>query len=128
MVRFLVICAGGAIGTAARYLISLLAARILGADFPFGTLVVNLLGSFLVGFVQQVGMASAIMPLDLRLFLTVGILSGFTTYSAFSYETVRMVHDGAWPQAVVYVVLTTTFALTMCVLGVLVARTLTQPN
>ncbi len=124
MVRLLLICAGGAFGTGARYLISVLAARVLGSDFPFGTLLVNLVGAFLIGFIQHVALSSAVMPLDLRLFLTVGILGGFTTYSAFSYEAVRMVHDGAWVQAIVYVGVTTVFALALCGLGVLVGRRL----
>lgn len=124
MVRFLLICAGGALGSVARYLVSLLAARVLGSDFPFGTLLANLVGSFLIGFVQHVALSSAVFPLDLRLFLTVGILGGFTTYSAFSYEAVRMVHEGAWVQAIVYVGVTTMFALVLCGLGILVARTL----
>jgi CrcB protein len=124
MVRFLLVGAGGALGSLARYLVSVLAARVLGSDFPFGTLLVNLVGAFLIGFVQHVALSSAVFSLDLRLFLTVGILGGFTTYSAFSYESIRMLHDGAWLQAIIYVGLTTMFALALCGIGVLLARSL----
>jgi CrcB protein len=124
MIRLLLVCAGGALGSGARYLVAVLAARLLGSDFPFGTLLVNLVGSFLVGFVQHIALSSALFPLDLRVFLTVGILGGFTTYSAFGYETLRMLHDGVWGQALVYVGVTTVFALILCGIGALVARSL----
>lgn len=122
--QLLAVCAGGALGSLARYLVSLLAARLLGSDFPFGTLIVNLVGSFLIGLIEQVALSASLWPPSLRLFLTVGILGGFTTYSAFSSEAVRMVHEGAWLQSAVYVAVTTLFALTMCALGMLVGRTL----
>jgi CrcB protein len=59
--RFIYICLGGAIGTGLRYLTSGVAARWLGADFPYGTLIVNVVGSFLIGLIQQVGTASLLI-------------------------------------------------------------------
>jgi len=99
MARFLWICLGGAVGTAARYLLSGWALAGLGASFPFGTLAVNLIGSFGSGFLMQVGLATPLMSPTVRLALTTGVMGGFTTYSAFNYETVRYVQDGAWPLA-----------------------------
>jgi CrcB protein len=120
--RFIYICLGGAIGTGLRYLTSGVAARWLGADFPYGTLIVNVVGSFLIGLIQQVGTASLLIPEPTRLFLTVGIMGGLTTYSSFSYETVRLVEIGAWGQAWVNVLVTTALCLGVCLLGIAAGR------
>jgi CrcB protein len=94
--RFLWICLGGAVGTGARYAVSGWALRVLGPTFPYGTLTVNLVGSFLIGVLMQVGLTTRTIPPTLRLALTSGVLGGFTTYSSFNYETVRYLQDGAW--------------------------------
>jgi CrcB protein len=120
--RFVMICLGGAIGTGLRYLTSGVAARWLGVDFPYGTLVVNVVGSFLIGLIQQVGTASLLIPETTRLFLAVGIMGGLTTYSSFSYETVRLAQIGAWGQAWVNVLVTTALCLGVCFLGIAVGR------
>jgi CrcB protein len=120
--RFLLICLGGAIGTGMRYLTSLAAVRWLGTDFPYGTLIVNLVGSFVIGFVQEVSVETVLVPDDARLFLTTGMMGGLTTYSAFSYETVHLMQRGAWPQASLNVVVTTAGCLALCFLGIAVAR------
>ena len=122
MDRFILICLGGAIGTGLRYLTSGLAARWLGPDFPYGTFIVNVVGSFLIGLIQQIGTASLLIPDTTRLFLTVGIMGGLTTYSSFSYETVRLVQIGAWGQAWVNVLATTALCLGVCFLGIAVGR------
>jgi CrcB protein len=119
--RFLLVCLGGAIGTGLRYLVSLAAFRLLGPEFPFGTLIVNLAGSFAIGFVQHLG-AAALVPDSARLFLVVGVLGGLTTYSAFSFETVRLIEVGAWTRAWLNVLLTTGACLTLCLLGLATAR------
>ena len=77
--RLLLICLGGAVGTAARYGVGGLAARWWGAEFPYGTLVVNVTGSFLIGFIQQVGLSTLAIPDTARLVLTIGVMGGFTT-------------------------------------------------
>jgi len=120
--RFLLVCLGGAIGTGLRYLTGGLAARWLGADFPYGTLIVNVVGSFLIGVIQQIGTTTLAIPEATRLFLTVGIMGGLTTYSAFSYETVRLVEIGAWGQAWVNVLATTALCLAVCFLGIAAGR------
>ena len=75
-------------GTGLRYLTGMLAVHWLGAGFPYGTLAVNLAGAFLIGLLQQ--LAAGLIPEAARLFLVVGVLGGMTTYSAFAYETVRL--------------------------------------
>lgn len=116
------ICLGGAIGTGLRYGTSGFAARWLGADFPYGTLIVNIVGSFLIGLIQQIGTTTLVMPEATRLFLTVGIMGGLTTYSSFSYETVQLVAAGAWGQAWTNVLATTALCLAMCFMGIAVGR------
>ena len=126
MERFLVICLGGAIGTGLRYVTSGLAARWLGAEFPYGTLIVNVVGSFLIGLIQQVGATSLLIPETTRLFLTVGIMGGLTTYSSFSYETLRLAQIGAWGQAWINVLVTTAVCLGVCFLGIVVGRLIVE--
>jgi len=121
-VRLLLICLGGAVGTGARYLIGGLAARWLGSEFPYGTLFINVLGSFLIGFVQQVGLTTLAIPETARLVLTIGVMGGFTTYSSFSYETISLIENGSWLGAVANVVLTTGLCLVVCVLGLGLGR------
>jgi len=124
MERLLLIALGGAIGTALRYLTSLLAARWFGTEFPYGTLIVNLTGAFIIGVVQQVGTQTLLIPDHVRLFITTGMMGGLTTYSAFSYETVHLMELGAWQQAWINVVVTTVACLGLCFLGIMVGRAL----
>jgi CrcB protein len=124
--RFLFICLGGAIGTGLRYLASSLAVRWLGVDFPYGTLIVNVVGSFLIGLIQQIGATSLLIPETTRLFLTVGIMGGLTTYSSFSYETLRLAQIGAWGQAWINVLVTTAVCLGVCFLGIVVGRMIVE--
>jgi len=122
--RLLVICLGGAIGTGLRYLTGLTAARLWGDAFPYGTLIVNLSGAFIIGFVQEIGRETLLISDDVRLFLTTGMMGGLTTYSTFSYETVRLMDAGAWHQAWVNIFVTTTICLSLCFLGIAVGRLL----
>jgi CrcB protein len=124
VVRLLLVCLGGAIGSGLRYLVSGLAARWLAADFPYGTLIVNLVGAFAIGVVQEVGTATLLIPDHVRVFLAAGVLGGLTTYSAFTYETVRLLEAGAWLQAGVNVVGTTVLCLSLSFLGIVAARLL----
>jgi len=122
MERFLWICLGGAIGTGARYLISGWLLALLGPAFPYGTLAVNVLGSFGLGGVMHIGLTTEWMNPTVRLALTVGVAGGFTTFSTFSYETTRLLNDGAWSIALVNVVVTLVACLAATILGLNVAR------
>lgn len=122
--RLLLICLGGALGTGLRYFAAGLLASWLGSGFPYGTLAVNVVGSFLIGTIQEVGLTTLLLPSTARLALTVGVLGGFTTYSSFSYETLRLAEEGAWLRASTNVVLTTGACLGGCYLGIVVARAL----
>jgi CrcB protein len=118
----LLVAFGGAIGSVLRYLVSLAAAHWLGAEFPYGTLIANLGGAFVIGLVQQIGSDTLLLPDNVRLFLTTGMMGGLTTYSTFSYETVRLMEAQAWPQAWLNVLVTTVLALGLCYAGIATGR------
>ncbi len=96
MTRLLLVGLGGMLGSCARYLVSGWLLDALGAEFPYGTLAVNLIGSFLIGIIMAIGLHTAILGPGTRLTLTTGFLGGFTTYSTFNYETVRLLQERAW--------------------------------
>jgi CrcB protein len=123
--RLVLVCAGGAFGSGVRYLIALGAARWIGPDFPYGTLLVNLTGAFLIGLVQQLA-GGRVLSEESRLLLATGVMGGLTTYSAFSYETVRLAQLGAWRAAGLNVVVTTVLCLALCVAGMAAGRVLTR--
>ena len=86
----------------------------------------NVVGSFLIGLIQEIGITTLIIPESTRLFLTVGIMGGLTTYSSFSYETLRLVEGGAWGQAWINVLVTTALCLAVCFLGIAAGRMLVE--
>ena len=95
MGKVLVVCVGGAIGSAFRYLVATWAAETFGPGFPRGTLIVNIVGSFLIAVIMEASLRTMSVSATLRLFLTTGIMGGFTTYSSFNYETTRLLEDGS---------------------------------
>lgn len=86
---------GGGIGAAARYGLQTLVYRFLPATFPYGTIAVNVLGSFFIGFLMAFFEERFLVTPSLRVFLTIGVLGGFTTFSSFSYETVMLLRTGS---------------------------------
>jgi len=122
MDRVVLVAVGGGVGSVLRYLTSGFAARWLGLDFPYGTLLVNVAGSFLIGVVQALAEEAALLPEPARLFLSAGVMGGFTTYSAFSYETVRLIELDAFGRAFVNVAVTTLVCLGVCALGIAAGR------
>lgn len=122
MTRFLLVCAGGAFGSGVRYLATLGAAAVLGAAFPFGTLFVNVLGSFLIAFLMHMSMVTTLVSPEMRLLLATGVLGGFTTYSTFNYETLVYLREGAWTMAAVNVSATVLGCLASGLAGFALAR------
>lgn len=90
---------GNALGGVSRFLLGGLVQRAAGTGFPLGTLAVNVTGSFLLGILLRSGLGSPTLSPELRALLTVGFCGGYTTFSAFSYETVAMVDQGEWGRA-----------------------------
>jgi CrcB protein len=120
VLQLLLVCAGGALGSGARFVVSTWAARSLGADFPRGTLIVNVLGSFVLGVIFALP-AGKLTP-DVRLFLGAGILGGFTTYSSFNTETLVLFQQGSATLAAANVALTTLGCLVAGAAGLALGR------
>lgn len=120
MLRLLLVCAGGALGSGARYLVSTWAVRALGSDFPRGTLIVNVTGSFALAVIFAIP-GSRIGP-DLRLFLGAGILGGYTTYSSFNTETLALLDQGSLGLAAANVALTVAGCLVGGLAGLALGR------
>jgi CrcB protein len=126
--RLALVALGGALGSVLRYLVTMAAVTWMGPTFPWGTLAVNLVGSFLIGLVQSLAVESLAISEEARLFLATGVMGGLTTYSAFSYETVRLAETGAWAQAWTNILFTTAACLALCLLGLTTGRVLLAPR
>ncbi len=122
MWKIVLLAAGGGLGTALRYAVGLGATRWLGVGFPWATLAVNVLGSLLLGVVMEAAGEREIAGVQARLVLGTGVLGGFTTYSSFNRETIRLAEQGAWGRAIVYVLATLLVCLLAGVGGVALAR------
>ncbi len=112
----------GALGTVGRFGLSSLTQRISGTGFPIGTLMVNVVGSLIIGFIMQLGMNSNIMSRQMRLVLTLGFLGAFTTFSSFSYETVRYLEQGTWNLATLNIALNVVLCLGATLAGMWLGR------
>lgn len=88
MLRLLYVGIGGLIGSCLRYVISINSPKLFGGPLPYGTLIVNVAGGILIGFIMQLSIMTNLISPNLRLFLTTGIMGGLTTFSTFSYETI----------------------------------------
>lgn len=97
----LLVAGGGALGAASRYLVGYWALTLLGPGFPWGTLLVNVSGSFLIGVVLGLVEIGA-LPASARPFLAVGVLGGYTTFSSFSYEALLLTQEGDYASALFY--------------------------
>lgn len=113
----LIVGLGGFLGASLRYLISIFAAKNLGSNFPYGTLIANILGALLIGFIMEFSMDSALISPNMKLFLTTGIMGGLTTFSTFSYETISMLSNGNMILGIENVILNLGCSLIFVVLG-----------
>ena len=99
----LAVAAGGALGSVARYLAGIGATRLFGLGFPWGTLIINIAGSFLIGAFVELFALRWDLPQEARVFLTVGICGGFTTFSTFSLDAWVLMERGEWGFAAAYI-------------------------
>ncbi len=96
MEKFLIISAGAVLGANARYLISDWAARKLSVGFPYGTFIINLTGSLLIGLFLTLATERFVVDPRLRLFITIGFLGAYTTFSTYAYESFTLIYQGQW--------------------------------
>jgi CrcB protein len=113
---------GSGLGGVARLLIGGWIQNRFGPSFPLGTLAINITGSFLLGFLLRYALETPAIGADTRALLTTGLCGGYTTFSTFSYETVRMFEDGEYRRAALYVALSVGLALLAMACGMLLAR------
>ena len=125
MVNYLIVSLGAALGGGLRYGLSKLTSEVLPISFPYGTLIVNITGSFVLGLVMFHLGPKEMISAKLRLFLTVGFCGGFTTFSPFSYETISLFRDSEFLIAGVNIVANVIFCLAGVYLAYLFSKLLT---
>ena len=121
MERFFWICLAGGLGTGTRYLVGLWATERFGTAFPYGTLIVNVVGCFLLAVVMKLAVDTAPVAPTVRLALTVGFLGGLTTYSSFNYEATTLLQTGERSLALAYYAATAIFSFVAGLVGFAVA-------
>jgi CrcB protein len=124
MPMILWVAAGGALGSAARYLVNVAAGRLLGPEFPWGTLTVNIAGSFVMGLMIALMALKMQVSQEVRAFLTTGILGGFTTFSAFSLDFAVLVERREAGLAALYVIASVALSLAAIFAGLKLGRAL----
>ncbi|MBJ7447831.1 MAG: fluoride efflux transporter CrcB [Brevundimonas sp.] len=123
MTRFLIVAAGGALGAVARYGVGTLAGRLGASHWPWGTLTVNIVGGLLMGALTGwLAFRGGLYAESIRLFAAVGILGGFTTFSAFSLETALMIEKRQLALAGGYVAASVVLSILALFIGLMVAR------
>ncbi len=121
MKNLIFIAVGGAIGALARYGISKYVNQVSSGAFPWGTLVVNFIGLFIIGFLFEL-FERTVVPSEIRSFLTIGFLGALTTFSTYGIETINLLRDGEYGLGLLNVVLSNVAGITLVVVGIIVAR------
>lgn len=119
---FFWIALGGALGSVARFSVAATVNRLLGVSFPVGTLIVNVLGSFAIGYILTFMLSKFPHAENQRYFLVTGFLGGFTTFSAFSFDLLQQLQRGENLMAIVYVLASVLLGLAAVMLGYLLAQ------
>jgi CrcB protein len=118
------VAAGSAAGGVARFLLGTAIQQRAGGAFPIGTLLVNLTGSLLLGFLLRWALGVPSVSPEMRAMLTTGFCGGYTTFSTFSYETVALMEEGDWRRAALYMAASVALSLLGAFLGIAAARAL----
>ncbi len=122
MFKAFLVFIGGGIGAVFRYLLAGWIYRLMGTDFPYGTLVVNLTGCFIIGFFMTIAEDRFLISSSFRIFVAVGIIGGFTTFSTFNFETLELLKDGAVMLALLNVGASVILGLSATWIGALIGR------
>jgi len=112
----------GAAGTLARYGLQGVVQHRMGGGFPYGTLLINLSGCLLLGFIGQITLNRMLVSADMRIAIAVGFFGGFTTFSSFGWETAKMLEEGAWLRATTYVGTSVVAGLLLSIAGIRLAN------
>ena len=118
----LLVFLGGGLGAALRYSLNIGVPRVLGAQFPWATLIINIMGSFVMGLITAWFILRPNLAPEWRLFLTTGILGGFTTFSAFSLDFAQLFERGDTGQAFAYAAASVVISLLACLAGLMLVR------
>jgi CrcB protein len=121
-VKIFLIAAFGAIGTLARYGLQGVVQIRMGGTFPYGTLLINLTGCFLLGLIGQFTLNRVVISPDWRVAIAVGFFGGYTTFSSFGWETAKMLEDGEWLRASTYVAASVFAGLLLSIAGIRLAN------
>jgi fluoride exporter len=121
-VRLILIAVFGAVGTLARYGLQGFVQVRAGGTFPYGTLLINLSGCFLLGLIGQFTLNRLVISPDWRIAIAVGFFGGYTTFSSFGWETAKMLEDGEWLPAITYVAASVVIGLLLSVAGIRLAN------
>lgn len=125
MQNLALVALGSALGGVARYLVTGWVSERVASTFPWGTMTVNVVGCLIIGLLAGLGDSQRVgLPPEARAFLMIGVLGGFTTFSSFSLETLRLMHDGAWARAAGNVGLSVVVCMVGVALGYRLARVL----
>ncbi|RMD92885.1 MAG: fluoride efflux transporter CrcB [Calditrichaeota bacterium] len=122
MFKIIVVGLGGFLGAISRYIISGFIYRLLGDRFPYGTLFVNVLGCFLIGLIVTITEERFFVNPTIRIFLTVGLLGAFTTFSTFGYETIELIRQGSHFAALANVIYSVLNGLAAVYVGMVIGR------
>ena len=120
--KYLLIVVGGGAGSLARYLVASAISTRMGARFPWGTVIVNVTGCFLIGLIMTVLTERANLSPNWRFALVIGFLGGYTTFSSFGWETAKMLEAGEWAWATAYVGASVVAGLLLSVAGIRLAN------
>ncbi|WFU07919.1 fluoride efflux transporter CrcB [Rhizobium sp. CB3090] len=124
--NYLIVFLGAGLGGAFRLGVNQAALRLFGLGFPFGTVAVNIVGSLVMGLLTEYFVLRSGLSQELRLFLTTGVLGGFTTFSTFSLDTIALWERGQWATSLIYVALSVFLSLGALVAGLMIIRLLGQ--
>ncbi|MCE5228370.1 fluoride efflux transporter CrcB [bacterium] len=124
MIKILLLALGGSLGTLARYGLSSFVNQVHGGPFPMGTLLVNITGCFVIGFLMELFQSKQVGTAELRGFATIGFLGAFTTFSTFSYETSSLFRVGHWRTGTANLAASVILGLAAVELGAATARAL----
>jgi len=122
MKLFWAIAVGGAAGCLSRFYLTVAMQQRFGDAFPWGTLLINITGSLLLGFIIRYAVATPSMSLELRLMLTTGFCGGYTTFSSYSYETAVLLENGHYSRAALYSIGSVVLSLLATFCGFMLAR------